>query len=204
VSFSPSVPTAVRAPRSRRFVRTVRTRGYTAVELVMAIGIFAVGITGVASMQSVTAGANRQARAVATATAFAQSWQDYLAIDALKWTQAQPITNTTTLSEATATGVVGAWMLPTGVAGFGPGADAVGGYVDHTTNADDAIFCAHIRLTPLIEDTGTTLGGGMLRSEVRVFWPKPGAAWNGGDAYCDPAADIANIGAATDSFNFVY
>lgn len=182
----------------------LHSRGYTAVELVMAIGIFAVGITGVASMQSVTAGANRQARAMATATAFAQSWQDHLAIDALKWTQVQDISTTTWLSEASDSAVVGEWILPSRIDGFGPAVDAIGGDVDHTTNATDAVFCAHIRLTPLIANTGTTTGGGLYRSEVRVFWPKPGAAWNAGAAYCDPAADVANVGAANDYFNFVY
>ncbi len=170
----------------------------------MAIGIFAVGITGVASMQSVTAGANRQARAIATATAFAQSWQDHLAIDALKWTQTQDIAATTWLSEATDSGVVGQWILPSRITGFGPAADAIGGDVDHTTSPADAVFCAHVRLTPLIENSGTTMGGGLLRSEVRVFWPKPGPAWNGGDPYCDPTADVGDIGTATESFNFVY
>lgn len=182
----------------------LRERGYTAVELVMAIGIFAVGITGVASMQSVTAGANRQARAIAAATAFAQSWQDHLAIDALKWTQAQDISATTWLDAGTASGVAGEWFQPTRIDGFGPAVDAIGGDVDHTTNAENAVFCAHVRLTPLIENAGPTLGGGLLRAEVRVFWPKPGGAWSDGDPYCAEDADVASIGSATDNFNFVY
>ena len=176
-------------------------RGYTAVELVMAVGLFAVGVSGVFAIQTVTAKTNHQAKALATATRIAESWQERLAIDGLRWTQTSPgMTQTTWLQAATTT--PNTWLQPPASADFGPAFTAVGAFNDHTATPQNTVFCTNIRLTPLL----TTPGSEMVRSEVRVFWPHSdrsgwGSANNPGDDYCD-GATIAQI--TPQDFHFVY
>ncbi|HEY5373092.1 MAG TPA: prepilin-type N-terminal cleavage/methylation domain-containing protein, partial [Polyangiaceae bacterium] len=56
----------------------LRQRGYTAVELMMAIAVFGIGVAGIISMEKVTSVANQHAKNVAIATHIAQSWLDTL------------------------------------------------------------------------------------------------------------------------------
>lgn len=181
----------------RNFQRPL-SRGYTAVELLMAIGIFAIGITGVAAMQKVTSSSNAHAKNLAIATSLAQSWQDTLAVDALEWTRQFDVANTTWLGAVSSNN--NTWILPAQQPNFGPGFGARGSFVDISTNQEDVVFCTHVRLTRLI----TTGNSGLIRTEVRVFWPKEGQAWNGGNDYCVPAVDPAVVGAAREDFHFVY
>lgn len=187
--------------RSNEKTRRNRSRGYTAVELLMAIGIFAIGITGVAAMQKVTSSSNAHAKNLAIAASVAQGWQEMLAVDALIWTNSQPdvsLANTTWLNGVTANDNV--WVLPAenATATFGPAFDARGSFVNQAS--PEAVFCTHVRLTRLIN----TPASGLVRTEVRVFWPKEGQVWNAGADYCDAGANPAVIGAATQNFHFVY
>ncbi len=173
-------------------------RGYTAVELVMAIGVFAVGITGVFAMQRVTSGSNSYAKNLAVASYVAESWQERLAVDALNWTQSAPITNTTWFAPLGAADDWG-WDLPATSGDFGPSFSIVGAYNDHGSTPENTVFCTHIRLTRLI----STPSSGMIRTEVRVFWPKPGEPPNlGGSHYCTDSADLDKITA--EHFHFVH
>lgn len=170
----------------------VRTRGYTVVELMMATAIFAVGITGVLGLEIVAAQSNSQARDVAVATALARSWQDRLAMDATLWggTGNWNINQTRWLNLVQTSN--NTWILPPNDATttFGPAADRRGRFVDHTSTPGAAYFCTHIRLTQLI----TRPGSGLIRTEVRVFWPRGPVEW--GTNYCDPSANVAAIGAS--------
>ena len=55
-----------------------RRRGYTAVELMMALAILAVSVSGVLAMEKVTAVSNANARDVAVANGIAQTWLEQL------------------------------------------------------------------------------------------------------------------------------
>jgi len=173
--------------------------GYTAVELVMAIGIFAIGVTGVFAMQRVTSGANAHAKNVAIATFAAESWLERLAVDATIWTQKDLLASgKTTWLDLLATADTTEWILPAASGSFGPGFDPLGAYAANTS----ASFCTHLRLTRLLPEPN-----GLIRAEVRVFWPKPGPRWTGATSYCPATAsadDVAAIGSATDYFHFVY
>jgi prepilin-type N-terminal cleavage/methylation domain-containing protein len=174
-------------------------RGYTVVELMMALAIFAIGATGVLAMQIIASHTNAHAKNIAVATQLARSWQDNLTMDALLWggPELWPLGgNTRWVQEVGTQG--GQWFLPTANAGgtFGPGADALGNFATDT----DVVFCAHLRLIRLLDTPNAEL----VRTEVRVFWPKGEVAWQDGDPYCDAGAAPDDIGAATDQFHFVY
>jgi type IV pilus assembly protein PilV len=178
-----------------------KTRGFTVVELLMALAIFAISATGVLALQVVSSRANTHAKDLAAATQVARSWQDKLAMDALLW--GGP--NNLLIGQTEWIQLVqlqdNQWILPPNDAAdtFGPAADARGAYVDGI-DPTAVYFCTHIRLTRLFNAPGS----GLLRSEVRVFWPKGYQAWNNGAPYCNAGANVINIGAATAEFNFVY
>ncbi len=169
-------------------------RGYTIVELMMALAIFALGVTGVVAMEKVTSTSNAHAKNLAIASHIAESWLEKLTVDASTWTQtATSMNNTIWLKSASS-----AWVLPADNAtnAFGPGFDALGNY---TTTAANVRFCAHVKLSPLLGIAGT----GLIRTEVRVFWPKEGGGYKGTDLCGDTAAAPATVATATSEFHFV-
>ena len=52
-----------------------RTRGYTVVELMMALAVFATGVTGIVAMQRATVSSNRLAKNMTIATGVAQAYE---------------------------------------------------------------------------------------------------------------------------------
>ncbi len=144
--------------------------GYTVVELMMSIAIFAIGVLGIASMQSLAARGNAHAKDMALATSLARSWQEKLAMDALRWggTSNWQLDNTVWLSDVTVNN--NTWVVPASAGNFGPTANALGEFVAPTSG--EVVFCTHIRLTRLVQAPGS----GLIRTEVRVLWPK--FAWN--------------------------
>ncbi len=176
-----------------------RQRGYTVVELMMALAVFATGVTGIVSMQRATVSSNQFAKNMTLADGVAQAWLSQLDADGTLWVQ--NVNGTTWLTTSTTQN--GVWQLPAydPTLKFGPQFDGFGA----PTDANGA-FCAHIRLTWLFGD-GVTQGGspgnGLLRTEVRVFWlrngadPVPGA--------CDNAAQatVNLVGNATGNYHFV-
>ena len=61
--------------------RRARARGYTAVELMLSIGLFAIGVTGIIAMQKLTVVSNQHAKNLAIATNIAEAWLDQLATE---------------------------------------------------------------------------------------------------------------------------
>jgi hypothetical protein len=169
----------------------------------MSLAVFAAGVTGIMTMQRTAAGANRMAKNVALASSIAQAWQAQLATDATLWRG--NISGTTWLKSITTTGVNGNWQLPAwnDTRQFGRSFDALGNPVP---NDGAGVFCVHVRLTFLYynrQDLTPGLGApgnGTVRTEVRVFWPREGAARIAGD--CTNAAP-ATIAAANDRYFFV-
>lgn len=173
--------------------RTKKPRGYTAVELLMAISIFAIGVSGIIAMQKVTVVANAHAKNLSIATHVAQAWLDQLATDAAAWNHPSPGTPTADLGETTWLLLAGTppsanpnpqWVRPAYsiTRNFGAGFDAQGQPVTDANSAN-AVFCAHIRVSWLYPDTA---GNGLLRTEVRVFWLRDG---QGGTVNNQPTCD---------------
>jgi len=178
-----------------------RSRGYTIVELLMAMTVFAIGVTGIASMQKITLASNLHAKKLAIASHIAQSWQERLTADTSLWpSTATGLTGTQWLSLND-----GAWQrAPTNAAEtFGGSFGPLG---EFTSDPTQAYFCVDIRLTNMLSTSAGTAtgipGNGLMRSEVRVFWPRDGR--EPASAYC--AADGgAVIGPGSDEdYHFVY
>jgi len=180
--------------------------GYTVIELMMAISLFAVGVSAIIALQKVAVTSNQHAKNLAIATRIAQSWQEMLATDAVMWNSpsagipTSDLASTTWLGQVTTTN---AWFQPAwndGLA-FGPAFDALGNPVLLPTDAARANFCTHIRLTYLYPDDTPVVGNGMIRAEVRVFWRRPGVS--NMDAFCG-AQMPATIGEQVQQYYFVY
>jgi prepilin-type N-terminal cleavage/methylation domain-containing protein len=184
------------------------TRGYTIVEVMMALAVMAIGTTGIISMQRVTIMANQHAKNLAIATHVAEAWQEQLASDAIGWnhpSELQPapdlLGDTVWLNQAG--NATSPWFLPVydGTRNFGPAFDALGNV---TNNAAEAAFCTHLRLRWLYPDSGAVQGNGLIRAEVRVFWLRDGQDAIDDNGLCSPASDASNIGLAYGNYHFVY
>jgi prepilin-type N-terminal cleavage/methylation domain-containing protein len=185
-----------------------RARGYTAVELLMAISIFAIGVAGIIAMQKVMVNANQHAKNLSIATHIAQATLDQLATDAVTWNHPSPSNMTSDLDAETAwLGNVNAnpnvWIRPAynATRAFGAGFDALGDPLPDTASAD-AVFCTHVRFSWLYPQTA---GNGLIRAEVRVFWLREGMGGTAnGQPLCDPSTDPALIENSGDRYHFVY
>jgi hypothetical protein len=179
-------------------MRRSRGRGYTVVELMMALAVFTTGVTGVIAMQRTVIAGNRHARNLTVANGIAQAWLDQLAADSSLWQT--DLAQTVWLQSIQTPGMDGAWQLPPQSApaarNFGPTFNLFG---QPTAGAND--YCAHIRLTWLDQGTNT----GAIRTEVRVFWLRDGGARIAGDCNNPAAGTVANVGAnAQNAYFFVY
>lgn len=174
-------------------------RGYTLVELMMAIAIFAIGVSGIIAMQKVAAAANEHSKALSVATNIAQTWLDVLKADASLYDQTNGVNNTVFLAKAANWTT---WTAPTpysSARAIGAAFDALGNPLTDD-NAANATFCTHVRLTQLdpIEP-----GLNVIRTEVRVFWPRADA--NLPAAFCtQDGMSAAAISSASTSFHFVH
>jgi prepilin-type N-terminal cleavage/methylation domain-containing protein len=185
-----------------------RARGFTAVELLMAISIFAIGVSGIIAMQKVMVNANSHAKNLNIATHIAQATLDQLATDAVAWNHPSPSkpvsdlgTDTDWLKEIN--GTEGVWFRPNFIVnrGFGAGFDALGNPVTDA-NAADAVFCTHVRLQWLYPEVN---GNGLIRAEVRVFWLRDGMGGTvDGQPLCNPGTDPTQIEDNGDRYHFVF
>jgi prepilin-type N-terminal cleavage/methylation domain-containing protein len=185
-----------------------RQRGYTIIELMMALTVLAIGVSGVIAMQKITITSNQHAKSLATATHIAQAWQERLAADAAQWNHPSPRlgiqdidTDTRWLREVV--GNEGVWFRPAYDQGldFGPGFDALGNVVAEADIAQ-AVYCTHLRLTRLYPDTA---GNGLLRAEIRVFWARDamGGTVNGLPV-CAANTPAASVEDESKRYRFVY
>ena len=190
--------------------RTRVQRGYTAVELMMAISIFGIGVASIISMEKVTAVSNQHAKNLAIATHIAESWLDMLSTDAVAWNH--PATGDPTPSDIGQTAWLqfvkplqdasGGWFLPADSAAFdfGPGFDALGNHVNLALNPGNVAFCSNLRVSWINQPTAD--GNGLIRAEVRVFWLRDGQT--GVQNMCTVAAlATLNTATAANTYHFV-
>lgn len=160
-------------PRSLHRARIrANSRGYNAVEVLMAMTLFAIGAGGVISMQKTSIQANYDARTMDVATALTRTWQERLARDAMSWKAPGSLVNTVHLKDhVQQPNSAVEWFVPTPstpLDGGSPAFDLLGRDVE--VDANTMVFCTQVRL----EWLGTTQS--LIRAEVRVVWPRANAA----------------------------
>jgi prepilin-type N-terminal cleavage/methylation domain-containing protein len=160
--------------RSRR-----ARRGYTVVEILSAMTLFAIGAAGVIGMQRVTIQGGADARNFDMATNIAREWQHRLQRDALAWTEPNSVVSTSNIDNTLwlkTANIDGVWHAPVPspgpqIAGNSAAFDLLGHDVD--PGSADRIFCVQYRLgwiTPM-SATNPTLTS-LIRAEIRVFWAR--------------------------------
>jgi prepilin-type N-terminal cleavage/methylation domain-containing protein len=188
--------------KPRRAVSRAGGRGYTLVELMMALALLSVSVLGIISLQKVTVVTNAHAKNLALAQRVAQAWAGQLEMDATEWVTTLPTTGF--LSNVNNT-----WQrLPyNGARSFGSAFDALGNPLADADVAR-ARFCTHVRLSWLYPTTMTVTGNGTLRAEIRVFWLRDGEApLDSTTTLCSAtqsATQVRDIGLSTDRYHFVY
>ncbi len=183
-------------------MRRLGRRGYTAVELLMSVAVFAVGISGIIAMEKVTVVSNQHAKNLTLATHIAQSWIAQLTTDVALWNNPSPVTrsNANDIAQTAWLGQQqGAWFQPTysPTRQFGPAFDALGNVTQEPALTQ---FCTHLRLTQLVN---ATAGSGLLRAEVRVFWLRDGQPSLETGGPCT-GTNIAAIDTGIANYHFVY
>jgi type IV pilus assembly protein PilV len=175
-------------------------RGFTIVELMMALAVLAVGVSGIVAMQKVTAMTNLHSKSVATATRIAQAWEHQLVVDGSVWRQGLATgINTTTWLRNVSTQPV--WFRPAydNNRVFGAAFDALGNPVVEA-NIAQAQFCVHLQLIPVV--ALTVRNNATIRATVRVLWPRTES--DPPPNFCSPDANVNTIGNDTTSFHSIY
>ena len=141
-----------------------RTRGFTLIEIMLAIGIMTIGAVAIMGMLRASTLANTEARILTNATQNTQMWVDRLHRLALRWstnTQAgvAGIPYLAALANATDTGFV--------VPSNANGADGIAGldWQGTPTGAANARFCTLVRLAWIAS-------GVSMRAEVITYYPR--------------------------------
>jgi prepilin-type N-terminal cleavage/methylation domain-containing protein len=181
-----------------------RKRGYTVVEVMSAMTLFAIGAAGVIGMQRVTIQGGADARNFDMATNIAREWQHRLQRDSLKWTEPNSVVtvsnndNTTWLKTAD---ITGNWKAPAAgpdVFGYSAAFDLLGH--DIAPTSADRVFCVQYRLGWIAPPTGPSGANptAIMRAEIRVVWSR--LEW--GPPTCSDltVADTAN----RDRYHFVH
>jgi prepilin-type N-terminal cleavage/methylation domain-containing protein len=207
------------SPRPRHGRASRVARGYTIVEVMMALAVLALGASGVIAMQKAVVLANNDARNLATATAIAQSWMERMHADALAWNEPggqADIGDTQWIQTGLNRPVTDSdWSQPAAVAAGGPYPE--GSYEADVMGADLfgaspmlPLFCTQVRLTRFATTKIAPLAPyyGMVRVEVRVYWERSGqstACANLGPAMgFDAMATVDDAGGNVQRWGFVY
>jgi len=190
--------------------------GYTLVEVMVALAVLAVGVTGILSMENAAILANRRAQEITTATNIARLWQERVRLDSLTWNRPSQRNAQTDLATDTQflcalvgctnsnTPVsVGKWFVPLPRNGGleSAGFDAFG---NETTLGSPLVkYCVNLRFTWLRQDSPSRQG--LVRSEVRVWWYREGVSRNADYVECGMGSDaaLAGLGGDIETLHFV-
>lgn len=186
--------------------RRQAARGYTVVEVMVAISLLIVASSGIVALQKVTTQGNGHARELATASEIARTWIERLRTDATVWNVSPKTGLASDLSETLVLNGVdvktpNSWFRPDFSALGSPGADIQGNDIPQA-KLDDAFYCTHVRLSWMFP-------GEVIRADVRVIWQRPGGAGGFGNlGVCANNQTVANFSDPSkkplSSYNFVY
>jgi prepilin-type N-terminal cleavage/methylation domain-containing protein len=177
----PSTPQPCPLARRPRSFAGRAARGYTAVEVLIAMTVMTVGAAAVMTMQKASIQGNLDARRVDIATAIARTWEERLQTDAMAWTQPNAgVPNVNNLGSSNGAIIQrglsspGIWVYPSdyiaGVNGgntpWSYGFDILGRDLA-LTDVGSATFCVAVQFNVLVPGT---VAPALLRADVRVLW----------------------------------
>lgn len=142
-----------------------RRRGFTLIEILVAVIIIVIGLVGVMAMQIVAIQANATARDTSEATVLAEQFVTLLQQDATAWTEGNDLSQTVWLKGGIAN--MDQWQVVTAdemVNGMGVPRSAL-----HGLEAGRARFCVAYRLRTAVPNEA-------LSGFVRVYWQRLGDA----------------------------
>lgn len=121
-------------------------RGYTMIEVMMALAILAIGAAGVVAMEKAAVVGNASAKSIATATALATRWAERLHADSMVWNTLTPLSDIgETRWLLTAVTTPNTWVLPTPIPGkVSPYADPLGADIVIVNDPAAVAYCTHI------------------------------------------------------------
>lgn len=186
-----------------------RARGYTIIEVMMALALLAVGTSGIIAMQKVTSVNNRDSKNLVIAGQIARTWMERLRADAVQWNHPSANRADDDLADTTwiKNHITGTWFRPDYDANRGsPTFDVFGNDVDDTKAAADGVYCTNIRLSWLYGPPPDPPPPYLIRAEIRVYWLRDGAGGPvGGTGVCDKTfTNFDAISPAVDRYHFVY
>ena len=189
-------------------------RGFTMIEVMMALTVLAIGMLGIIALQKTTVVSNQEAQQITVGNAIARTWIERLQRDAARWTSPSPlrptsdIANTAWLNAVGGFTSTGSWFRPpasTLEPLVSPAFDRNGDDVlltDTVGMVDKAIYCTHVRLRWVYPNE-------MIRAEVRVFWARrtlqnPTAVPWLSTGICSATTSLDAIGSDDQNFHWVY
>ena len=148
-----------------------RSRGYTAIEVLLAMTVAAIGAAAVMSMQKATMQGDLDARKMDLANSIARTWVERLERDAMQWTLPGPALPNAASNMSNvhlfANNVDTGWYVPTAYVAATPPTsyafDILGRDLAAGDIASFAIFCVNVRVSTLVANQ-------FLRADVRVLW----------------------------------
>jgi type II secretory pathway pseudopilin PulG len=184
--------------RSPRLLRSTRAaaRGYTIVEVLLAMTVLMIGAAGAISMQKAAIQGNLDARKTDIASNIARMWVERIQRDSMAWTSSSPSNLGNAQLLGSAGTALGKWFLPYvaayaapggGLASVSPGFDMLGRDIAAQSGLSSAFFCVHLRETWLAQNI-TTPTNSLMRVELRVVWPRGIAQ----DTYAPPLCDTTS------------
>lgn len=160
-------------------------RGFTALEVLIAMGIMFVGAAAVMTMQKTSIQSNTDARKADVASSIARTWVERIRHETMRWTQPFIAIGASNMPAGLTNHIGTGWFRPSDdmIAAEGtPGTvetmsyafDILGRDLAQADVASNAVFCAEARITTLAStptDGGPPLGL-LYRLDVRVVWPR--------------------------------
>lgn len=157
------------------------SRGYSLIEVMMALGILAVGTTGVIALQKVSLIGNTNARMADAARQVAGTWVERLKSDALQWNDPMGASDLADTHWLVGAGTYNSsnppnatnWVrAPLVVNWSSPVADIHGADI-FADNSRDGVFCTHLQLSRAVQKRYSLSGQThpiAVRAVVRVVW----------------------------------
>jgi type IV pilus assembly protein PilV len=181
-------------------------RGYTVIEVMIALTLLAIGTSGIIAMQKVTSVTNRDSKNLLMANQIARTWVERLRADAVQWNHPSNVSGVSDLDDTLWLKTVdGAWHRPIDDTRGSPTSDAFGSDVPDALADTNGAFCTNIRLSWLYGPPGANVQPPFLiRAEIRVYWLRDGMATVDGEAICHKTTDLNLVAPAVDRYHFVY